>query len=274
MKENVRNCAQLIQSKCGITPKVALVLGSGLGHFDTHIENAVEIPYASLPGFPVSTVPGHAGKYVFGTVHGLPVVCMSGRVHTYEGYSSEEAVMPLRVMHALGADTVLLTNASGGMNPDYKVGDLVMLTDQISCFIRNPLIGKNDDEEGPRFFDMTSVYDEGLRSLLQKSAEEEDVDLKKGVYVQLSGPSFETPAEIRMLHALGADLVGMSTVVEAIAARHMDMRVMGISLVTNLAAGISPVPLSHEEVKEAGAAAEPVFTRLVLRILQNLKNEV
>ncbi len=188
---------------------------------------------------------------------------MKGRVHFYEGYSIEQVVMPARVMHALGAQILFLTNASGGINPAYHPGSLVMLRDHISLFVPNPMIGPNDDEEGLRFFDMTKTYDEELREVIRNAAQAENIPLEEGVYTQCTGPSFESPAEIKMLGLLGSDLVGMSTVVEAITARHMDMRVCGISLVTNLAAGISTELLSHEDVQKAAAEAEPLFTRLV-----------
>lgn len=273
MLEEVRRCMEIIRRKTDFVPKVALVLGSGLGSYADQMEHIVcEIPYSELPGFPVSTVPGHAGKFILGYVGGVPVICMKGRVHYYEGYTPSQVVMPARVMHALGAEILFLTNAAGGIKATYKAGTLAMLTDHVSIFAANPLIGPNDEEEGVRFPDMSEVYDQKLREVLQTAAAREQIELQTGVYAQLTGPSFETPAEIRLLRSLGVDLVGMSTVMEAVAARHMGMRVCGISLVTNLAAGISPKPLSHEEVREAGDAAAPQFTRLVTAAITAMKS--
>lgn len=272
MREDVRQCVEAIRRKTDFVPRVALTLGSGLGQYAAQVKVVCEVPYTELAqyGFPVSTAPGHDGRFIFGYVGETPVVCMKGRVHFYEGYSMEQVVMPARVMHALGAETLFLTNACGGINTAYPVGALVLITDQISCFVRNPLIGPNDAEEGVRFPDMTCVYDEALRALVKEAARESGVDLYEGVYAQLTGPSFESPAEIRMLGRLGVDMVGMSTVVEAIVARHMGMRVVGVSLISNKAAGISENPLSTEEVEEAGRAAEPRFTALVTAAVEKM----
>lgn len=271
MLAEVQRCKEIIRQKTDFVPKVALVLGSGLGGYADHMEHIVcEIPYSELPGFPVSTVSGHAGKFILGCIGGVPVICMKGRVHYYEGYTPSQVVMPARVMHALGAEILFLTNAAGGIKSTYKAGTLALLTDQVSLFVPNPLVGPNDEEEGVRFPDMSEVYDRNLQKILQTAAARELIELQSGVYAQLTGPSFETPAEIRLLKGLGVDLVGMSTVMEAIAARHMGMRVCGISLVTNLAAGISEKPLSHAEVREAGDAAEPVFTRLVTAAITDM----
>ena len=273
MRKNVRECLTYIRSITDFVPKAALVLGSGLGGFTEKLDSIVcEIPYSDIPGFPVSTVSGHAGKFIMGYVEDVPLICMSGRVHYYEGYAPEEVVLPLRVMHALGAEFLFLTNAAGGISSDLKPGSLVLLCDHISLFIPNPLIGENDPDEGERFPDMSEVYDPKLRELVEKAASEADVRLESGVYCQLSGPSYETPAEIRLLQRLGADVVGMSTVMEAITAHHAGMKVCAISFVSNMAAGINTHALSHEEVKEAGIQAAPRFTRLVRAAIGTVKS--
>ncbi len=259
-----------IRLRTDFEPKAALVLGSGLGSFAEKMTVVTEIPYSELPGFPVSTAPGHDGRFIFGYVSETPVVCMKGRVHLYEGYTPWDVVLPIRVMGMLGAEVLFLTNASGGIDASFKPGDLCMITDHISSFVPNPLIGPNLEKLGVRFPDMTEVYDRNLQYLLREAAQEEGIDLKEGIYVQTTGPSFESPSEIRMFDALGASLVGMSTVVEAIAARHMGMRVMGVSLVSNLAAGISDRELSSEEVNEAGEKAADTFGRLVTNVLSKL----
>lgn len=272
MKKNVRECVTYIRSVTDFTPKAALVLGSGLGGFTEKLDSiACEIPYGDIPGFPISTVSGHAGKFIMGYVEGVPLICMSGRVHYYEGYAPEDVVLPLRVMHALGAEFLFLTNAAGGINGSFTPGSLVLLRDHISLFIPNPLIGENDPEEGERFPDMSEVYDPKLRRLVEKAARQEGVYLESGVYCQLTGPSYETPAEIRLLQRLGADVVGMSTVMEAITAHHAGMKVCAISFVSNMAAGINANTLSHEEVKEAGIQAAPRFTRLVRAAIGTVK---
>lgn len=270
MNTQVAEIVRVIRNQTSFVPRVALTLGSGLGNFADHIQVVCEIPYQDLPGFPVSTVAGHDGKFIMGYVGEVPVICMKGRVHFYEGYTMEQVVLPARVMHALGAEILFLTNAAGGTKDGWLPGQLAVIMDHISCFVRNPLIGPNDDDEGVRFPDMTAVYDKDLQELLLRTAAENNIPLDTGVYVQLTGPSFESPAEIRMIKALGGDLVGMSTVVEAIVARHMGMRVCGVSLVSNLAAGISPVPLSHKDVSEAGEKAAPLFTRLVACAIANM----
>ena len=273
MRKNVRECLTYIRSITDFVPKAALVLGSGLGGFTEKLDSIVcEIPYSDIPGFPVSTVSGHAGKFIMGYVEDVPLICMSGRVHYYEGYAPEDVVLPLRVMHALGAEFLFLTNAAGGISSDLKPGSLVLLCDHISLFITNPLIGENDPDEGERFPDMSEVYDPKLRELVEKAASEADVRLESGVYCQLSGPSYETPAEIRLLQRLGADVVGMSTVMEAITAHHAGMKVCAISFVSNMAAGINTHALSHEEVKEAGIQAAPRFTRLVRAAIATVKS--
>lgn len=261
--EKLNNCYECVKEKLPFEPKVALVLGSGLGKFAEEIEVAAKIPYNDIEGFPTSTVPGHAGQYVFGYVDSVPVVCMQGRVHYYEGYPITDVVLPIRLMALMGAKYLFLTNASGGINRDFKAGDFMLLTDHISSFAPNPLIGPNIDEIGTRFPDMSSVYNPILQDIILSVAEDFGITMQKGVYAQLTGPSFESPAEIKMLGKLGVDAVGMSTVVEAIAANHMGMKICAISCVCNLAAGISETPLTHDEVQEAAAKAAPLFKQIV-----------
>lgn len=261
--EKVLRCYDGVRQKVRFVPKVALVLGSGLGDFANHIQVEDELSYGEIEGFPVSTVPGHAGKLIFGYLGEVPIVCMKGRVHFYEGYDITDVVLPVRLMKLLGAEILFLTNASGGVNASFAAGDLMLITDQISCFVKNPLIGPNIEGLGTRFPDMTNIYDKELSDLLRSTAKGQGIDLKEGVYLQLTGPSFESPAEIRMARMLGADAVGMSTAVEAIAARHAGMRVCGVSCVCNLAAGMTENPLSHEEVQEAANKTAPLFTGLL-----------
>lgn len=270
--EKLQSCVECIRKKTDFVPRVALVLGSGLGDYAKDIRVEETIAYREIEGFPVSTVPGHAGQFVFGYVGEVPVVCMQGRVHYYEGYPVSDVVLPIRLMKLLGAQILFLTNAAGGLQEDMAPGDFMLITDHISCFAPNPLIGQNIDELGVRFPDMTKVYDLELQRLIRKNASVQGTLLKEGVYAQLTGPSFESPAEIKMLKMLGVDAVGMSTVVEAIAARHMGMRVCGISCICNLAAGISKNPLSHEEVQEAGKTAAPYFKALVTACIQDMKD--
>lgn len=269
--EKLMKCYESFQSKIDFKPEVAIVLGSGLGDYADDIEVVDELDYHEIEGFPVSTVPGHAGKFIFGYVNGVPVVCMKGRVHYYEGYPISDVVLPARLMKLMGAKILFLTNASGGINPSFTAGDFMMLTDHVSLWAPNPLIGANIDELGVRFPDMTHVYDADLQDILRAAAKNIGVDLKEGIYAQLTGPSFESPAEIRLLHKLGVDAVGMSTVVEAIAANHMGMKICCISCVCNLAAGMTDNPLTHEEVQEAASEAAPKFRRLVTEAVTNFK---
>ena len=262
--EKLVKCYECYKSKIDFEPKVAIVLGSGLGNFAKVVDVKAELPYSEIEGFPVSTVPGHAGKFIFGYIQEVPVVLMQGRVHYYEGYPITDVVLPTRLMKMMGAQILFLTNASGGINPACHAGAFMMLKDHISCFAPNPLIGPNLDELGTRFPDMSHVYDEDLQEIIRSTAKENDIELFEGVYAQLTGPSFESPAEIQMLHKMGVDAVGMSTVVEAIAANHMGMKICGVSCVCNLAAGMSPTPLTHEEVQEAANAAAPKFEKLLV----------
>lgn len=263
ISERLEKAREYVCGRAGIVPEVGIVLGSGLGDFAERAEVISEIPYGDIPGFPRSTVEGHKGCFLFGKVGKTPVVIMQGRVHYYEGYPMEDVIMPARIIGLLGIKTLLLTNAAGGVNKNFKAGDLMLIRDHIAAFVPNPLIGKNLSELGTRFPDMSEVYDRELSGRIKACAENLGTELKEGVYCQLTGPSYETPAEIKMLSLLGADAVGMSTAVEAIAARHMGVRVCGISLITNMAAGISEVPLSHEEVKEAADKASERFGALV-----------
>lgn len=261
--EKLTKCVACVREKTDFVPKVAIVLGSGLGDYANDIKVECEIDYHDIEGFPVSTVPGHSGKFIFGYVGEVPVVCMKGRVHYYEGYPVSDVVLPTRLMKMLGAEILFLTNASGGLNPAFNAGDFMMLTDHISCFAPNPLIGPNIDELGTRFPDMTHVYDIELQNIIENTAKAENIKIQKGVYAQLTGPSFESPAEIKMLRTLGVDAVGMSTVVEAIVANHMGMKICCISCVCNLAAGMTENPLTHDEVQAAAAEAAPKFKKLL-----------
>ncbi|MCI5958476.1 MAG: purine-nucleoside phosphorylase [Lachnospiraceae bacterium] len=261
--DKIEDCLKSIRKVTDFVPRVAIVLGSGLGDYADGIRVVAEIDYKDIKGFPVSTVPGHAGKFIFGYVDDVPVVCMKGRVHYYEGYDISDVVLPARLMHLMGAEILFLTNASGGINKSFSAGNLMMITDHISTFVPNPLIGPNLDELGTRFPDMSHVYDAELQDKIRAAAKENGIDLREGVYIQFTGPSFESPAEIRMASVLGADAVGMSTVVEAIAANHCGMRICGVSCVCNLAAGISPTPLTHDEVQQAASEAAPKFKKLL-----------
>ncbi len=263
VKEQLDACCAFVSARIDFKPEIALVLGSGLGGFAEKIDVKQTLDYKDIPNFPVSTVWGHAGRFVFGYCDGVPVAVMQGRVHMYEGYTPQEAVLPLRLLHQLGAKVLFLTNAAGGIQHGMKAGEFMLITDQISSFVPSPLRGENLDELGVRFPDMSEIYSMRLQKIIRKVAVNADIPLKEGVYVQTPGPAYESPAEIRMFRLLGADAVGMSTAIEAIAARHCGMEICGISCISNLAAGISPHPLSHEEVKEAADKAAPQFEQLV-----------
>ncbi len=264
----VRKCFESVRQKTDFVPKAAIVLGSGLGDYAQEIRVECELPYAEITDFPVSTVPGHAGKFIFGYIDEVPVACMKGRVHYYEGYPVSDVVLPVRLLKLMGAEILFLTNAAGGVNTSFHAGELMMLRDHISVFAPNPLIGANEEELGPRFPDMSKVYDEELQMLIRRTAKENHIFLQEGVYAQLTGPSYESPADIRMLRLLGCDAVGMSTVVEAIAANHMGMKICGISCISNLAAGMTANPLSHKEVQEAADLAAHDFKKLVTEVVR------
>lgn len=269
--EKLLKCYECYKKKVDFEPKVAVVLGSGLGNFAKIVDVKAELPYNEIEGFPVSTVPGHAGKFIFGYINEVPVVLMQGRVHYYEGYPITDVVLPTRLMKMMGAKVLFLTNASGGINPAFHAGSLMVIQDHISLFAPNPLIGPNIEELGTRFPDMSHVYDEDLQGIIKETAKENDIELFEGVYAQLTGPSFESPAEIQMLYKMGASAVGMSTVVEAIAANHMGMKICGVSCVSNLAAGMNSAPLTHEEVQEAANAVAPKFEKLLVESITKFK---
>lgn len=263
MPARLEHAAAWLQTKTNARPKTGLILGSGLGDFCDLLENVTEVPFSDIPDFPVATVAGHTGAFLFGTYQGTPVAVLRGRIHCYEGYTPQEVVMPVRLMAMLGVKTVILTNAAGGVNKAYKPGALMLLEDHINFCGANPLTGPNLDQLGPRFPDMSDVYCRQLRERVQELALAEQLPLEQGIYLMYGGPSYETPAEIRAFRTLGADAVGMSTVPEAIAANHCGMHVLGISCITNMAAGILPQKLSHAEVVEAAALAKPRFIRLL-----------
>jgi purine-nucleoside phosphorylase len=259
-----------IRARTSLSPTIALVLGSGLGAFGDQLESPVVIPYAEIPHFPRSTVEGHSGRLLIGSVAGIAVAVMQGRVHGYEGYSPAESTFPMRVLGLFGIRTVIVTNAAGGIRTSYQQGQLVAISDHINLTGSNPLVGPNDERLGLRFFDMTEAYSKRLRGIAQETASAMKMGLQEGVYLGLSGPSFETPAEIRAFRTLGADLVGMSTVHEVIVARHMGIEVLGISCVTNMAAGVLDQPLNHEEVMETGRRVQAQFAGLLRALIPRL----
>jgi len=265
--EKASAAAEFVLARTELRPRIAIVLGSGLGAFAEQLEAPTAISFAQIPHFPRSTVPGHSGKLVIGKVAGVPVAVMQGRVHAYEGYSSEEVTFPVRVLGRMGVTMLVLTNAAGGINDALKRGQLVLIADHINLSGRNPVAGPQDERLGPRFFDMSEAYSSRLRLLAIEAARSMEFRLYEAVYLSLLGPSFETPAEIRAFRTMGADLVGMSTVQETIVARQMGIEVLGISCVTNLAAGIQAEPLSHEEVMETGRAVEAQLAGLLRRLV-------
>lgn len=259
-----------IKAKTGIMPKVGIVLGSGLGDACSCVKDAVYIPYSEIPEFPISTVVGHAGRFVLGYIEGVPVILMQGRVHYYEGYSMEEVVLPVRIMGMLGIDTLLLTNAAGAISEELLPGDIMIIEDHISSFISSPLIGNNDEALGVRFPDMTQVYDREYLDILRDAFENQQMDVKRGIYVQVTGPQYETPAEIRMYKRLGADAVGMSTVCEAIAARHMGIKVAGLSSICNKAAGLGG-ELSHTDIVDMSKCMSDRLIKIMIYFMKEYK---
>ncbi|WP_405099480.1 purine-nucleoside phosphorylase [Oceanobacillus sp. FSL H7-0719] len=269
-KAAIDKAATFIGGKLTKLPEIGLILGSGLGVLADEIENPVMIPYGDIPDFPVSTVEGHAGRLVIGELEEKTVLAMQGRFHYYEGYGLDEVTFPVRVMKQLGIEKVIVTNAAGGVNPEFEAGDLMMITDHINNVGINPLIGPNDGDLGVRFPDMSSAYDPAYQELIEQVAKDLGISLQKGVYVWNSGPSYETPAEIRMLQKVGGDAVGMSTVPEVVVAQHSGMKVLGLSCISNMAAGILDQPLSHEEVIETTEKVREDFLKLVKGIVRNL----
>jgi purine-nucleoside phosphorylase len=261
---------EAVRARTDLAPRVGMVLGSGLGSLADDLEDPVSIPFGELPGWPVATAPGHVGRLLLGRLGGVPVAALQGRFHLYEGNDPGLVVQPVLLFKGLGASVAILTNAAGGLNPGYGPGTLMVISDHLNLTGRTPLLGQNGDELGPRFPDMTDVWSPRLRLRLREAAAAEGVALEEGVYAGLVGPAYETPAEVRMLHGFGGDAVGMSTVLEAIAARWIGLEVCGVSLVTNAGAGYSGQPLSHEEVLEAGAAAGPNLARVLRRFIVDL----
>jgi purine-nucleoside phosphorylase len=264
--------ARAIRSHTTEQARIAVVLGSGLGAFAEEFEDAVKIPYQQIPGFVTSTAQGHAGTLVIGKVEAVPIIAMQGRVHYYEGYSLEEVTFPIRTFKLLGIKTLILTNASGGVDVELSQGALMVISDHLNLMGVNPLRGPNDERFGPRFPDMSEVYSRELQELVVEESRALGITTRRGIYAALPGPSYETPAEIHMLRAAGADAVGMSTVPEAIVARHMGMNVLGISCITNMAAGISEHPINHEEVMETGQRVRETFTQLLRRVIAKAPN--
>ncbi|MCB0400519.1 MAG: purine-nucleoside phosphorylase [Flavobacteriales bacterium] len=270
MLDQIKETKEFLQRKITVSPVAGIVLGTGLGNLSTEIKVDVAIPYAEIPHFPVSTVEGHHGQLLFGHLNGVPVVAMQGRFHYYEGYSLKECTFPIRVMHALGIKNLILSNASGGVNPDFEIGDIMLITDHINMLPDNPLRGKNINELGPRFPDMSEPYSKKLNTLVRKIAADHNIKLQEGVYVVLSGPTFETPAEYKMMRIIGGDTVGMSTVPEVIVANHMGLPCMALSIITDLGVDGKIVEISHEEVQEVAKASEPKMTLIVKEVLSQI----
>ena len=268
--DKIKMSVDYIKKKYSGDLDIAIVLGSGLGGLGEMIENSIEIPYKDIPGFPLSTVEGHKGQLIIGKLGDKNIIAMQGRFHYYEGYPLNQVVFPIRVILGLGIENLIVTNAAGGVDKNFVPGDLMLIEDHINFTGRNPLIGENLDELGPRFVDMTSAYDKELMKLAIKTAEDLDIELKKGVYMWFTGPTYETPAEIRLARILGASAVGMSTVPEVIVTRHEDVKVLGISCITNMAAGILDKPLNHEEVIETSLMVKNKFEKLIIEIIANM----
>ena len=268
--EKIQETATFIKEKVGEMPKVAIILGSGLGDLANKIDVKIAIPYAEIPNFPISTVAGHKGQLIFGNLGEKYVMAMQGRFHFYEGYSMKEATFPVRVMKAIGVETLFVSNAAGGMNPDFRVGDVMLITDHINLFPDHPLRGKNYEELGPRFPAMNEAYSHELLDKARKIAKDNKIRLMEGVYVGTQGPTFETPSEYRFFYRIGGDAVGMSTVPEVIVARHMDMRCFGLSVITDLGGEGIYVDVSHEEVTMAAQTAEPVMTFIITEMLKQI----
>jgi purine-nucleoside phosphorylase len=266
--QQIEEAKNFIQTKNSTTPFIGIVLGSGLGGFTKEIEISKEIPYSDIPHFPVSTVEGHSGKLIFGTIQGVNVVAMAGRFHFYEGYSAQQVVFPIQVLKAIGVSTILISNAAGGVHPNFNIGELMIINDHISMCIVNPLLGKNFEELGPRFPDMLEPYDKELIEKAKTIAIQHNLIVKEGVYFGVTGPTFETPAEYRMILAMGGDAVGMSTVQEVIVAKHMGMKVFAISIITDLGNNVSGTTITHQEVLEAAKAAEPKLTLLFSKLIK------
>ena len=268
--EKLMRCYESVKQRIDFKPEVALVLGSGLGDYGDSIQVVDTLDYHDIDGFPVSTVAGHKGRFIFGYVNDVPVVCMQGRVHYYEGYPMTDVVLPTRLMKLMGAKVLFLTNAAGGLNYDFAAGDFMMITDHIMNFVPSPLIGPNIDELGLRFPDMSEIYKKDLQQIIRDSADKLGIKLQEGVYIQLTGPNFETPQEVKMCRILGADAAGMSTAAEAVAANHMGMKVCGISCISNLGCGMVDQPLSHEEVQETADRVAGQFKELVTEVIVNI----
>ena len=271
--DKLLRCYHSVREKISFEPQVALILGSGLGDYAEQVQVEAVLDYHDIEGFPVSTVLGHKGRFVFGYIQNVPVVIMQGRVHFYEGYDMHDVVLPTRLMGMLGAKVLFLTNAAGGMQKGMHAGDFMLITGHISSFVPSPLVGPNIEELGTRFPDMSEVYKKDLQEIIRNTAKNCGIPLKEGVYVQTTGPNYETPEEIRMYRSLGADAVGMSTACEAMAANHLGMRVCGISCISNLAAGISENPLTHAEIQETADRVAPLFQQLITASIVNIANQ-